>query len=82
RKFRKSNALKKEQGNSRIFKSKSGKSILRRVGKNGIQKLYTLTDKAHIRPRFGFQKMAHKVFIRHFDKIFQRQLDHTLKTAL
>ena len=81
RKFRKSNALKKEQGNSRIFKSKSGKSILRRIGKNSIQKLYTLTDKAHIKPRFGFQKTAHKVFIRHFDKIFQRQLDRALKTA-
>ena len=82
KKFRKSNALSKEQGNSRIFKSKSGKSILRRTGKLGIQKLYTLSPQAHVRARFGFKRIAYKVFNRRFDDIFKKQLDYALRTAL
>ncbi|MDA9163857.1 hypothetical protein N9N97_03130 [Rickettsiaceae bacterium] len=81
KKFRRSDALRREQGNSRIFKSKSGKSILRRVGKKQVQKLYTLTPQAKVKARFGFNRMAYKVFTRQFDRIFSEQLNYALRSA-
>ena len=80
-KFRKSNALARERGNSNIFKSKSGKAILRRAGKRGVERLYTLAPRAHIKARCGFKKIAYKVFVRKFDNIFKKRLDYALKTA-
>ncbi|MGC0371853.1 MAG: hypothetical protein DGJ47_000554 [Rickettsiaceae bacterium] len=81
RRFYKSNALKKERDNGRIFKSRSGRHILRRVGKKQVKKLYSLVPHANVRARFGFVKTAHTVFHRRFEKIFYEQLEYALKTA-
>lgn len=85
KRLRKSNALVKEQGNGRIFKSRSGKAIMQRtggkVGSRSVRRLYTLVPQANIRPRFCFKQMACKAFNRKFDAIFNKQLAHAVKTA-
>ncbi|WP_342270483.1 hypothetical protein [Rickettsia endosymbiont of Orchestes rusci] len=79
KKLRASNALRKEEGNKNIFKL--GKSIYKRLGNKRLQRLYTLTPKANIKPRFGFKNMAVSTFNKQFDRVFTESFNYALDTA-
>ncbi|MCC8368790.1 MAG: hypothetical protein LN573_01730 [Rickettsia endosymbiont of Oxypoda opaca] len=79
RKARASNALRKEDGNKNIFRL--GNSIYRRLGGRRLQRLYTLTPKANIKPRFGFKNIAISTFNKQFDRVFTESFNYALDTA-
>jgi hypothetical protein len=73
KKLRASNALRKEEGNKNIFKL--GSSIYKRLPGNRLQRLYSLTPKATIKPRFGFKNIAISTFNKHWDRIFTAEFN-------
>lgn len=77
--LRSSKALRREQGNKNVFKA--GKSIYKRIYGNRLERLYSLTPRAKVRPRFGFRKTAVNVFNRQFDRVFTKEFDYALATA-
>lgn len=79
RKLRASNALRKEESNKNIFKL--GNSIYKRLGGGRLQRLYSLTPKVNIKPRFGFKDMAVSTFNKHWDRIFTESFNYALDTT-
>ena len=66
----------------KTFATKTG--IYRRKGgkKNQtIEKVFTFTKKARVRPRFGFKDIARKVAVRRFPNHFYKSLTQALRTA-
>ncbi len=60
---------------SGIYRRKGGKR------NQTIEKLYTFTEKARVRPRFGFKDIARKVALHRFKKNFETALTKALRTA-
>jgi hypothetical protein len=76
---RSSGVLRREQGNKNIFKL--GRSIYKRISNQKLQKLYSLTSSAKVKPRFGFKRMAINIFNTRFDAVFTKQFNYALDTA-
>ncbi len=76
---RSSSALREQQGNKSVFKL--GSSIYKRISNQKLQKLYSLSPSAKVKPRFGFKKMTINLFNSRFDAIFTKQFNQALDTA-
>jgi hypothetical protein len=76
---RSSKGLQRSQGDRTVFRL--GRGIYKRLGNQKLQKLYSLTPQAKIKPRFGFKQMAVSGFNKDFDKVFTKWFDYALRTA-
>lgn len=76
---RRSNALRELQGNKNVFKL--GKSIYHRISSKRLERLYSLTPEAKIKPRLGFKATAINVFNKSFDRVFTDSFNFALDTA-
>jgi len=79
KRLRSSKDLKRSQGDKSIFRFAN--AIYKRVDRGKLQKLYSLTPRAHIKPRFEFKKTAIDSFNRDFDRVFTKWFNYALATA-
>jgi hypothetical protein len=76
---RNSKALRAVQGDRSIFRL--GSTIYKRISNQKLQRLYSLTPQAKIRPRFGFKRIAVNSFNKGFDRVFTESFNYAMRTA-
>lgn len=77
KRLRNSGALRVSGGDRSIFKA--GSSIFRRISNQKLQKLYSLTPQAKVRPRFCFKLTALKAFNSALDRVFTDSFNLALR---
>jgi hypothetical protein len=79
KKQRSSKALRAAQGDRSIFRL--GSTIYKRISNQKLQRLYSLTPQAKIKPRFGFKRIAVSSFNKGFDRVFTESFNYAMRTA-
>ena len=76
---RSSKALRTNHSDKSIFRL--GSTIYKRISNQKLQRLYSLSPQAKIRPRFGFKRIAINSFNKGFDRVFTDSFNYAMRTA-
>ena len=76
---RSSKALRAAQGDRSIFRL--GSTIYKRISNQKLQRLYSLSPQAKIRPRFGCKRIAVNSFNKGFDRVFTESFNFAMRTV-
>lgn len=79
KRFRKSSGAREALKQANTYATKKG--IYKKTGKNKIQKLFSFTPSANIKPKFKFELTARVAVNRKIQRNFRKRLQEALRTA-